>query len=191
MQWAPYLISLLATLVLLAITVSGVSPTSLIHPITHSNILLRRRIFSAKGVQPLLGKKLFCLDNLVEFGVTPKTALSPFPISHLSLTVKLTWLGYPLPLQRSPPLWPRKNFTHKGCKWWLCIWHLWFKAEASTCFEILVKLQFVFVWVKGEKYKQLWQIHVTTLRNPGSNIDKSMQQLRKIHASILTNPCNN
>ena len=45
---------------------------------------------------------------------------------------------------------------------------------------------------KGETYiAQLWPIHVTTLTNPCSNIDKSLYQFWKIHVTIQRNPCNN
>ena len=49
---------------------------------------------------------------------------------------------------------------------WL-IQHLLFKAEASTSFEILVKVQLGFVWKRARK-------NTTTLTNPWNYLNKSM-----------------
>ena len=60
-------------------------------------------------------------------------------------------------------------------------WVLWlirqhyFKAQASTSFEILVKLQQGFVWQKT--------------RNSQNNFDKSMYQFKQIHVATMVNPC--
>ena len=66
--------------------------------------------------------------------------------------------------------------------WVLCfIQHLYFKAEASTSFEILVQLQLSFVWQRAE-------MHRTTLTNPCKNLEKSMYQFWQIHVTTWGNP---